>query len=70
MFNKSILIDFSGIYPSDCDDIRATQGGESGVYTIYLGECGDEKKQAVNVSCVMEDDAAWTVSAAICPNTT
>ena len=65
MFTGNILIFFSEFQPSGCDEIRDTQGGESGVYTIYLGEDGDDDKIAVNVSCVMETATTWTVSADI-----
>ena len=61
---------FSGLYPSDCQDIRDTQGDCSGVYTIYLSRHEHEDKQPVDVFCHIEQYTTWTVSTAtLCPKT-
>ena len=52
---------------TDCDDVRDILGGETGVHTIYLTD-DDGIGHEVSVSCIMEEEATYTVSAATCPN--
>ena len=66
IFIRNILIIFSELV-FDCEDVRDIMGGETGVYTIYLTD-DEDKVHAVNVSCIMEPDVTYTVSAATCPN--
>ena len=68
IFITNTLINFPDIANlTDCEGVRDTLGGESGVHTIYLTD--DEGiVHAVSVACIMEPDATYTVSATTCSN--
>jgi len=56
----SFVVLITAICPRDCEDVLLNGPINDGVYTIEIGNYGNER--LVDVYCELSNDIAWTVS--------